>query len=98
MTIAMVVFAAALAVGIHEAWINKRGVLGWVVSIIASFVGMFVAAQIGGMIFVTIQGLLGIGGSLAQSKHPLLYVSLAGTVLISMFGSWLALRIVDRMR
>lgn len=98
MTIAMVIFATALAVGIRDAWLNKRGVLGWIVSIVASFVGMFVAAQIGGIIFVTIQGLLGIGGALAQSKHPLLYVSLAGTVLISMLGSWLALRIVDRLR
>lgn len=98
MTIAMVIFATALAVGIRDAWLNKRGVLGWIVSIIVSFVGMFVAAQIGGMIFVIIQGLLGIGGALAQSKHPLLYVSLAGMVLISMLGSWLALRIVDRMR
>ena len=96
MTIAMVIFATALAVGIRDAWLNKRGVLGWIVSIIASFVGMFVAAQIAGMIFVTIQGLLGIGGTLAQSE--LVYVYLVGTVLISMLGSWLALRIVDRLR
>ncbi|MTD92825.1 hypothetical protein GIW81_00580 [Hyphomicrobium sp. xq] len=98
MTIAIVIFATAFAVGIRDAWLHNRGVLGWIVSIIASFVGMLVAAQIGGMIFVTIQGLLGIGGALAQSKHPLLYVSLAGMVLISMLGSWLALRIVDRLR
>ena len=98
MTIAMVVFAAALAVGIHEAWINKRGVLGWIVSIVTAFVGTFVAAQIGGLFFVVIQGLLGVEGALAKTKHPLLYVSMVGTVLISMFGSWLALRIVDRMR
>ena len=96
MTIAMVIFATALAVGIRDAWLNKRGVLGWIVSIIASFVGMFVAAQIAGMIFVTIQGLLGIGGTLAQSE--LVYLYLVGTVLISMLGSWLALRIVDRLR
>ena len=48
MTIATVIFATALAVGIRDAWLNKRGVLGWIVSIIASFVGMFVAAQIAG--------------------------------------------------
>ena len=98
MTIAMVIFSAALAVGIREAWLNKRGVLGWIVSIVTSFVGMFVAAQIGGMFFVAIQGLLGVEGALAKTKHPLLYVSMVGMVLISMLGSWLALRIVDRMR
>jgi hypothetical protein len=96
MTIAMVIFATALAVGIRDAWLNKRGVLGWIVSIIVSFVGMILFAQIAGAIFVTIQALLGIGGTLAQSE--LVYVYLAGTVIISMFGSWLALRIVDKMR
>ena len=98
MIIALVVFAAALAVGIREAWLNKRGVLGWIVSIVTAFVGTFVAAPIGGMIFVVIQGLLGVDGALAKTKHPLLYVSMVGVVLISMLGSWLALRIVDRMR
>jgi hypothetical protein len=98
LTIAMVVFAAALAVGIREAWLNRRGVLGWIVSIVTAFVGTFIAAQIAGMFFVTIQGLLGVDGALAKTKHPLLYVSMVGTVLISMLGSWLALRIVDRMR
>ena len=96
MTIAMVIFATALAVGIRDAWLNKRGVLGWIVSIIVSYVGMLFFAQIAGAIFVTIQALLGIGGTLAQSE--LVYVYLAGTVIISMFGSWLALRIVDKMR
>ena len=97
-TIALVIFAAALAVGIREAWLNKRGVLGWIVSIVTSFVGTFVAAEIGGLLFGTIQGLLNVEGALAKTKHPLLYVSMVGMVLISMLGSWLALRIVDRMR
>ena len=73
MTIAMVVFAAALAVGIHEAWINKRGVLGWIVSIVTAFVGTFVAAQIGGLFFVVIQGLLG-GGAREDKTSPALRV------------------------
>ena len=98
LTIALVVFSAALAVGIRDAWLNKRGVLGWIVSIIVSFVGTYVAAEIGGFIFAAIQISLGLEGSLAQTRHPLLYVSLVGMVLITMAGSWLALRLVDRWR
>ena len=98
MTIALVFFIAALAVGIREAWLNKRGVLGWIVSIFASLVGAFVAAGIGGMVFGTIQGLLNVEGALAKTRHPLLYVSLVGMMLFALLGSWLALRIVDRMR
>ena len=98
MTIALVFFIAALAVGLREAWLNKRGVLGWIVSIFASLVGAFVAAGIGGMVFGTIQGLLNVEGALAETRHPLLYVSLVGMMLFALLGSWLALRIVDRMR
>jgi hypothetical protein len=98
MTIALVFFIAALAVGIREAWLNKRDVLGWIVSIFASLVGAFVAAGIGGMVFGTIQGLLNVEGALAETRHPLLYVSLVGMMLLALLGSWLALRIVDRMR
>jgi hypothetical protein len=98
MTIALVFFIAALAVGIREAWLNKRGVLGWIVSIVASVVGAYVAAAMGGMVMGTIQGLLNVEGALAETRHPLLYVSLVGMMLFALLGSWLALRIVDRMR
>ncbi len=98
MTIALVFFIAALAVGIREAWLNKRGVLGWIVSIVASLVGMYVGAEIGGLVFGTIQGLLGVEVALAETKHPLLYVSMVGMVLFTLLGSWIALRMVDRMR
>ena len=47
MTLALVFFTAALAVGIHDAWTNNRGVLGWIVSIVTAVVGAFLAAEIG---------------------------------------------------
>ena len=49
MTIGLAFLLAAMAVGIHEAWTKRRGVLG-IVNIIVSFVGAFVAAPIGGMV------------------------------------------------
>ncbi|MCE3257850.1 MAG: hypothetical protein K0Q64_1933 [Nitrobacter vulgaris] len=39
MVIALAVFVAALAVAVHEAWTKRRGVLGWIVNIISSFLG-----------------------------------------------------------
>ena len=49
MVIALAVFVAALAVAVHEAWTKRRGVLGWIINIISSFLGTFVAAQFGGL-------------------------------------------------
>ncbi len=98
MTLALVFFTAALAVGIREAWLNKRGVFGWIVSIIVALVGAFVAAEVGNLVFEAMLGLMHFEGSLVQTQHPLLYVSLAGMMLLMLFGSWLALRVVGRMR
>ncbi len=98
MTIALVIFIAALAVGIRDAWLNKRGVLGWIVSIVAALVGTYVAAEIGNLVLGTILLLIGFEGSLAATRHPLLYVWMIVMVLLTLLGSWTALRIVDRMR
>ena len=104
LTLALVFFAAALAVGIHEAWTNKRGVLGWIVNIPVSLVGGFLAAEVGNLIFplilmlANILGLLNLGGSLAATGGPLLYVSLAAMMLLMLLGSWIALQFVNRWR
>ena len=98
MTLAVVFFAAVVAVGMHEAWLNKRGVLGWIGSIAVAFVGAFVAAEIGNLIFELILVLLHFEGALVTSGGSLLYVSLAGMMLIMLLGSWTALRIVSRWR
>ena len=41
MAMMMIVFLAVLALGLYEAWSQKRGVLGWIVSVVASVVGGF---------------------------------------------------------
>ena len=40
MTIALAVFAGALAVAINEAWTRRRGALGWIVNVVVSFAGV----------------------------------------------------------
>ena len=104
MTLAVVFLGATLAVGIHEAWTNKRGVLGWIVSVVAALVGGFVAGGVfGDIIAVSLLALLNLaglnlGGSLAAAGGPLLYVALAGMMLLMLLGSWIALQIGNRWR
>ena len=97
MTLAVVFLAAALAVGIHDAWSNKRGVLGWIINIPVSLVGAFLAAELGNLIMEPILTHLNVG-SLAETRHPLLYLSLAGMMLLMLLGSWGTLWIVNRWR
>ena len=79
LTIAMAFFAAALAVGIHEAWTRSRGVIGWIVNIVVSLVGAFVAAQIGGMTIVMILSrVANLDGSLAKTGGAAMSVALTG--------------------
>jgi uncharacterized membrane protein len=98
MTIAAVVFIAVLAVGVLEAWTKKRGVLGWILSILLALLGAYVGAEIGNLVMVLVLMLVGFEGSLAASQHPLLYVSLVGMMLFPLMGAWGALQIADRMR
>src|SRR3954466_8647609 len=54
MTIGLALLAAVPAVGMHEAWTKKRGVLGWIVNIVVSLLGAFLFAPLGGMLVVVI--------------------------------------------
>lgn len=104
MTLALVVFVASLAVGVHDAWTNKRGVLGWIVNVPVSLIGAFLAAEVGNLLvlpilmLLQILGLSNLEGSIAATGGFLLYASLAGMMLLMLLGSWLALQVVNRWR
>ena len=99
MTIALVFLVGALAVGIHEAWTMKRGVLGWIVNIVVAFVGAFLAASIGGPIVAILLGLFfKVEGSLMATGGPVVAFALAGMAIVTLLGSWSALWAVNRMR
>ena len=99
LTIGLAYIVAALAVGVHEAWTKKRGVLGWIVNIVVSFVGVFVAAQLGGMVIVMLLSPFMDGSSsLAKAGGLVMSVALAGGMLVSLLGAWGALWIVNRWR
>jgi hypothetical protein len=98
LTIGLAFIAAALAVGIHEAWTKKRGVLGWIVNIVVSFVGVFAAEPLGGMAVVMMLSPFMDRPSLAATGGPVMYIGLAGMMLVALLGSWGALQIVNRWR
>ncbi len=98
LTIGLALLAAAPAVGIHEAWTKKRGVLGWVVNIVVSFLGALLLAPVGGMILAFGLTPFVDGTSIAASGSPLMDVALAGMMGVVLLGAWGALWIVNRWR
>jgi hypothetical protein len=99
MTIGLALIVAAPAVGIHEAWTQKRGVLSWIVNIAVSFLGAFLVAPLGGMIIaILLSPFSGGSRSLAAAGGPVLSVALAGMAVMVVLGAWSALWIVNRWR
>lgn len=99
LTIALAFVAAVIAVAVHEAWTNKRGVIGWIVNILAAFAGAFVGAQLGGLAMVTLLGMVAnVDGSLANTGGPVLSAALAGAMVATILAAWAVLQLVNRWR
>lgn len=99
LTIGFCFLVAALAVGVHEAWTKQRGVLGWIVNVVVSFVGALAGAQLGGLVLVGLIGaVMDVHGSLARTGGVAMSVALAGGMLATLLGAWAALWIVNRWR
>ena len=98
MVIGLVVAVAALAIAIYEAWVNKRGPVGWIVSIIVSLLGAFFAAQIGGFVVVMLLGPFMRESSLAASGGAVAAIGLAAAMVVTLVGSWGAILAVNRLR
>ena len=96
MAIGFAFLAAALLVGIHEAWTMRRGVLGWIVNIVVSFMGAFVIAPLGGAVIAI--ALSDGSQSLAAAGGPRMTIALVGGMLVTLFGAWGALWVVNRWR
>jgi hypothetical protein len=98
MTMMMIVFLAVLALGLYEAWSQKRGVLGWIVNIVVSVVGGFVGASVASVILGMVLSTLNLGVPLVETQHPVRYIASAGMMLLALLGVWVALQIVNRFR
>jgi hypothetical protein len=100
LVIAAAMFAAALAIAVHEAWTKKRGVLGWIVNIVVSFLGTFFAAQFGAPLVAIPLLMLAGGGSssVAAAGGGVMSVALALMMVVTLTGSSGALGLVNRWR
>jgi hypothetical protein len=99
LTIGFCFLVAALAVGTHEAWTKQRGVLGWIVNVVVSFIGALAGAQLGGLVLVGLIGaVMDVHGSLARMGGVAMSAALVGGMLATLLGAWGALWIVNRWR
>ena len=96
MAIGFAFLAAALLVGVHEAWTMRRGVLGWIVNIVVSFLGAFVIAPLGGAVIAI--ALSDGSQSLAAAGGPRMTIALVGGMLVTLFAAWGALWVLNRWR
>ena len=98
LTIGLALLVAGLAVGIHEARTRRRGVLGWIVNIVVSFFGMFVAATVAGPFVGILFSIANPGQTLMEAGGPILSAALAAMMAVALLGSWGAVRLVNRWR
>lgn len=98
MTFTMLFLIAALAVGVYDAWIARRGVLGWMVSILVALIGGLIGAAAGAFALELAFTLVPPQGSLMQTRGPLPYLSLNAQMLFTLLGAWLAVGLVNKWR
>jgi len=98
LTLLFLFVLAMLAVGFHEAWVQGRGTGGWILSIIFALIGGFLGLTFGTVVLEAILPSLHLDGPLATSDSPVRAIAYAGMMLLTLMGSWLALRIANRLR
>ncbi len=98
MTIAVLMLAVAVAVGGREAWLSRRGPLGWIVSLVVALLGGFVALTLAGGVIELLLESVGGGGSLMGGGGLALQGALAVLVLAAISGAGVALRLIRRWR
>lgn len=98
LVIAMAFFLGAFVVAIHEAVVKRRGLLGWIVNIVVSFVAVFFTAQIAGIVVVAMLAPFMTGSSMAKTGGFVMSIGLALGMVVTLLGSWAALQLVNRWR
>lgn len=102
MTFTLLFLIAALAVGIYDAVSARRGVLGWIVSLVVAFIGGLIGAAAGAFVLEMAMPLVAsmgsLDGSLMRTGGPLLYLAINAQMLFTLFGAWLAVGLVNKWR
>lgn len=98
MTFSLLFLIAALVVGVYDAWSARRGVLGWIVSILVALAGGLIGAAAGAFALELAFTLLPPQGALMKIGGPLLYLSINAQMLFTLFGAWLSVGLVNKWR
>lgn len=99
MVIALVSFIAVFAVALFEAWEKRRGILGWILNVVAVFFGVVTVAPIGGAAVALLLGPFMSGSrSLAHEGGALMAIALAGMMMVTIATAWASLWVVNRWR
>ncbi|WP_342730098.1 hypothetical protein [Bradyrhizobium sp. B117] len=96
-TVMAILVLIAWAVAAHEARSGPRGVVNWIVSIIASVIGGLAALIFISFAIDMMLPFLPIEGSIDSSEHPVKYVLVAATAILVVLGSWIPLRATRRL-
>jgi len=97
MLIGLAVLAAVPAVGVHEAWVRRRGVLGWIVNIVVALAGALLFAPIGGFVVAILLSPF-YGRTLAAEGGLVMSVALVAMMGVALASAWGALWILNRWR
>jgi hypothetical protein len=98
LTLGFVLILAALAVGMHEAWTQKRGPLGWIVDLFVTFLSVLVAAPLGGALIALLLSPFASGTSLAASGGGVMSLALVAITCVVLASASGALWLVNRWR
>lgn len=98
LTLGFVLILAALAVGMHEAWTQKRGPLGWIVNLFVTFLSVLVAAPLGGALIALLLSPFASGTSLAASGGGVMSLALVAITCVVLASASGALWLVNRWR
>ena len=98
LVIGLTYLTAGLAVGVHEAWTKRRGPLGWIVNLLVTFLGVLLAAPVGGTAVTILLSPFAAGRSLAAEGGVIMALALAGGMAAALASAWGALWLVNRWR
>lgn len=98
LVIAMAFFLGAFAVAIYEAVVQRRGVIGWIVNLVVSFVAVFITAQIAGIVIIMLLSPFMTESSMAKTGGAVMSIGLALSMAATLLGVWWALQLLNRWR
>ncbi|MDB5531990.1 MAG: hypothetical protein JWO28_305 [Hyphomicrobiales bacterium] len=94
----LILLIAVLAMGLYEAWPKKRDVPGWIVNVVGSIIGGYLAALVVHVAVLMMLSLPHFEGRFSISPDTLRYTVSAVETTLTVLGAWSTLQIVNLFR